>query len=538
MINRGQGYFKMKLLRSIATVGGFTIGSRVTGFCREMLMASLLGAGAVSDAFIIALKLPSVFRRILAEGAMNAAFVPLFSGTLATEGENKAKSLAEEILAILTLISLGLVILIELFLPTLMPVFVPGFRATPERMALAIEFSRITFPFIFLISLTALYSGILNSYEKFAAVASSPMMGNIAIILTVYGLLWGTNMETGYAFAFGILACGIVQLLWVIIPLARQGIVLSWIKLRWTPQIKKFFKLLAPAAAGSGVIQLSIFIDTLIASLLPTGGVSYIHYADRLSQLPLSVLGTAVGTALLPLLSKQIRAQDFSGARESQNLALEYTLLFTLPATLGLIILAEPLIKLIYEHRAFDSASTLPTARTLMALAAGLPAYILIKIFTTSFFAREDTKTPVMIAVFSVILNIAISLSLLNSLQHVGIALATAVSAWMNAALLGIILWRRGVLEFNNRFRRFLPRIALSSFLTAFLILFLRKVSVEALAEGTFFLQLGMIFFLVGGGIFGFFALSKLTGAFDLKDFQRQFRQDKVVPYKRESIII
>ena len=423
MINRGQGYFKMKLLRSIATVGGFTIGSRVTGFCREMLMASLLGAGAVSDAFIIALKLPSVFRRILAEGAMNAAFVPLFSGTLATEGENKAKSLAEEILAILTLISLGLVILIELFLPTLMPVFVPGFRATPERMALAIEFSRITFPFIFLISLTALYSGILNSYEKFAAVASSPMMGNIAIILTVYGLLWGTNMEIGDAFSFGILACGIVQLLWVIIPLARQGIVLSWIKLRWTPQIKKFFKLLAPAAAGSGVIQLSIFIDTLIASLLPTGGVSYIHYADRLSQLPLSVLGTAVGTALLPLLSKQIRAQDFSGARESQNLALEYTLLFTRPATLGLIILAEPLIKLIYEHRAFDSASTLPTARTLMALAAGLPAYILIKIFTTSFFAREDTKTPVMIAVFSVILNIAISLSLLNSLQHVGIAL-------------------------------------------------------------------------------------------------------------------
>ncbi|MBL9029495.1 MAG: murein biosynthesis integral membrane protein MurJ [Caedimonas sp.] len=516
----------MKLLRSMTTIGAFTIGSRLMGFIREMLMASLLGAGAVSDAFIIALKLPSVFRRILAEGAMNAAFVPLFSGLLATKGEQKAKSFAEEILALLTLISLGLVVLAELFLPILMPLFVPGFKATPERMALAIEFSRLTFPFIFLISLTALYSGILNSYEKFAAVASSPMMGNIAVILTVYVLLWGTNTQAGYAFSIGILACGIVQLLWVIIPLARRGIVLSWVKPRWTSEVKRFFKLMAPAAAGSGVVQLSIFIDTLIASLLPAGGISYIHYADRLNQLPLSVLGTAVGTALLPLLSKKIRTGDIAGAEESQNLALEYTLLFTLPATLGLILLAEPLIKVTYEHHEFNSASTLPTARALMVLAAGLPAYVLIKIFTTSFFAREDTKTPVIIGILSVIANVLISLSLLKSLQHVGIALATAISAWMNAALSGIILWQRGAFQFNDRFRRFLPRVALSSFATSFWILALKKVSSEAL-ESTFFSQFIALFVMVGGGIFGFFVLARLTGAFDLKDFQLQFRKDK-----------
>jgi putative peptidoglycan lipid II flippase len=517
----------MLLVRSMATVGGFTVGSRIVGFLREMLMASLLGAGAVSDAFIIALKLPSVFRRILAEGAMNAAFVPLFSGLLATQGKDKAKSFAEEILALITLISVGLVVVIEVFLPLLMPIFVPGFKETPERMMLAIQFTRITFPFIFLISLTALYSGILNSYEKFAAVASSPMMGNMAIIITVYGLLWSADLQVGYAFSFGVLACGIVQLLWVIIPLARQGIVLSWVKIKWSPHVKKFFKLLAPAATGSGVVQLSIFIDTLIASLLPSGGISYIHYADRLNQLPLSVLGTAVGTALLPLLSKQVRTGDLIGARRSQNLALEYALLFALPATLGLILLAEPIIRVIYEHNSFTSASTLPTARTLMALAIGLPAYILIKIFTTSFFAREDTKTPVIIAIISVMMNVVISLCLLKPLQHIGIALATAFSAWINAGFLGIILWRRGILSFNERFRRFIPRVILSTLLTAFCIEILKEASLDMI-KGTMFLQILFVFTLIGISIIGFFFLSKMTGAFDLKDFQMQFRQQKI----------
>ena len=524
----------MKLLRSVATVGSFTIGSRLTGFVRETLMASLLGASAVSDAFIIAIKLPSIFRRILAEGAMNAAFVPLFSGILTSEGRESAKSFAEEIFAILTLVLLGLVILIECFLPSLMPIFAPGFKHTPDRMAYAIEFSRITFPFIFLISLTALYSGILNSFEKFAAVASSPMMGNMALIVTVYIFLWGVNSDVGLAFSAAILVCGIVQLLWVVIPLARRGFVLKWIKPRWSGRVQHFFKLMTPAAFGSGVVQLSIFIDTLIASLLPTGSISYIHYADRLSQLPLSVLGTAISTALLPLLSKQIQACNYQGAKESQNLALEYALLFTLPATLGLIFLAEPLVRIIFEHRAFQAASTLPTARTLMAFASGLPAYVLIKIFTTSFFARQDTKTPVLVAMFSVILNVVISLFLLKTFQHVGIALATSLSAWMNALLLGIVLRHRRALQFNRRFQRFLPRVLLSAVLTIGLMMALNSVLIIFI-HNLFWIQTILLIAVVVSGFLGFFILSIITGAFNYRNFRHQFNQESSVLSQEED---
>lgn len=518
----------MRLLRSMTTIGFFTIGSRAVGFLREMLMASLLGAGAVSDAFVVALKLPSLFRRILAEGAMNAAFVPLFSGLLATKGEREARSFAEEILAILTLILCVLVLLFEVFLPVIMPYLVPGFRGTPERMALVIEFSRITFPFIFLISLTALYSGILNSYEKFAAVASSPMMGNMAVIITVYGLVWGMHWQGGHAFATGILMCGVVQLAWVVIPLARRGIRLSWRKPTWSsPDVGKFFKLMAPALAGSGIVQFSIFIDTLIASLLPEGGISYIHYADRLSQLPLSVLGTAVGTALLPVLSKKMRSGDIEGAHVNQNLALEYTLLLTLPATLGLMLLAEPLVKLTYEYHAFSPEDTRATAKTLAVLAAGLPGYVLIKIFTTTFFAREDTKTPVFIGVFSVFLNIVISLCLLKTLQYVGIALATALSSWVNGLLSGFILWRRGDLRFNARFRRFFPRSLLATTLTFGMLIILKKSLDLGGGEALRNFYFGKVLFLVSAGLLGFFAFASLTGALNLKRVFSNFLKER-----------
>ena len=423
----------------------------------------------------------------------------------------------------------------EIFLPTLMPIFVPGFKDTPDRMALAIEFSRVTFPFIFLISLTALYSGILNSFEKFAAVASSPMIGNIALILTVYAFLWIVGSDVGLAFSAAILVCGIVQLLWVVIPLARRGFVLSWVKPKWSSKVRHFFKLMAPAALGSGVVQLSIFIDTLIASLLPAGSISYIHYADRLSQLPLSVLGTAIGTALLPLLSKQIRAQDYQGAKESQNLALEYALLFTLPATIGLIFLAEPLIRIIFEHRAFQASSTLPTARTLMAFASGLPAYVLIKIFTTSFFARQDTKTPVFVAIFSVMANVVISLLLLKTFKHVGIALATSISAWMNVSLLGFILWRRRALQFNERFENFFPRVLVSSLLTILLMMALSSLF-KSLNQSPFWIQSLSLILIVIGGFLGFFIFSQLTKAFDYQDFHRQFHRENNSISQEEKI--
>ncbi|MFN7709365.1 MAG: murein biosynthesis integral membrane protein MurJ [Holosporales bacterium] len=513
----------MKLLRSIATVGGFTIGSRVVGFVREMLMATYLGAGAMTDAMVFAMKLPSFLRRLFAEGAFNAAFVPLFAGALAKEGEQQARTLAEDILAWLTLSLTVLVIVVELFLPQIMSVIAPGFAKTPERLHLAIEYTRLTFPFILFISLTALYSGILNSLERFAAVASSPMVGNVAIIASVY-LMTAAHGEPGEAFAIGVTACGIVQLLWVLIPAKRYGFGLRPRMPRLTPEMKRFLKLFAPAAAGSGVVQVNLLVDMLVASLLPAGGMSYLHYADRLNQLPLSVLGTAVGTALLPLLAKQLRMDQHEQAMESQNLALEYALLLTLPAMIGLIFLAQPLIQVLFQHGKFGPHETLETAKTLMALALGLPAYVMIKIFSSTFFARQDTFTPVAVGVGSMALNLALNLMLIDRFQHVGLGASTAIAAWANAGVLAWMLKKRNLLILSSRFLQFFPRLIMTTALTIAVLMLADWAGRALLDQAAGWRAVVVLCTMVGTSIFAYGLLARLTGAVNWRDMRQQLR--------------
>ncbi len=514
----------MKLLRSIATVGGFTIGSRVVGFIREMLMATYLGAGAMTDAIVFAMKLPSFLRRLFAEGAFNAAFVPLFAGALAKEGEDKARTLAEDILTWLTITLTVLVVIVELFLPQIMSVIAPGFTKTPDRLHLAIEYTRLTFPFILFISLTALYSGILNSLERFAAVASSPMMGNVAIIASVY-LITAFHGEPGEAFAVGVTACGVVQLLWVLLPAHQAGFGLRPRLPRLTPEVKKFLKLFAPAAAGSGVVQVNLLVDMLVASMLPAGGMSYLHYADRLNQLPLSVLGTAVGTALLPLLVKQLRMGEHDQAMESQNLALEYALLLTLPAMVGLIFLAYPLIEVLFQHGKFGETETRETAKTLMALAVGLPAYVMIKIFSSTFFAREDTFTPVAVGVGSMALNLILNLMLIESLQHVGLAVATAFSAWVNVGILAWMLHRRKLLVLSSRFLRFMPRLILSTVMTIAVLMVADSLGRAALHVAEGWRAVLILSVMISSSILAYGVLARLTGAVNWRDMRQQLRR-------------
>jgi putative peptidoglycan lipid II flippase len=512
----------MKLIRSIATISGYTAGSRVFGFLREILMAYFLGAGLKSDALVIAIKLPSILRRLFAEGAFNTTFVPMFARLLAGDKPEEARSFAEEILSILTFSLALLVIIVEVILPWIMPIVVPGFIKTPERLALAIEYSRITFPFIFFISLTALYSGILNSLERFVAVASSPMMGNVGIILVVFALV-PFAIPPGHAFSVGIAFCGVIQFLWVLYPAYKSGMSLRLKLPRLTPRVKKFLLLAGPAAAGSGIVQINILLDTLIASLLPAGGVSYIHYADRLNQLPLSMLGTAVGTALLPLLSKKLRSNDIKGAIESQNLALEYALLFVLPAAIGLIFLAQPLMKVLFERGDFGPTETRASAHALMALASGLPAYIMIKIFSTSFFARQDTKTPVKFAILSVVINLILNLTLIWPLKHVGLALSTSIAAWINAILLATTLWRQGFLVLNPRIKRFFPRLLIASSLTVVFIESIRPVVFPLISD--FILQnVFCLTLLIAASLGMFVLLARLTGALDFKDLRFQLK--------------
>lgn len=514
----------MKILRSLTTVGGYTMGSRILGFVRDSLTAAFLGAGPVADALVIAVRLPSLLRRLLAEGAFNFAFVPMFAGKYTGNGKEGARHFAEEILSVLLVTLIALVIIIELIMPWIMPIFVPGFRATPERMQLAVQFTRITFPFILFISLTALYSGILNSLERFAAVASSPMLGNLFIIL----LLLTFNplfKDPGFLVAAGITGCGLVQLLWVIVPCRRQGIHL---KLRWpslTPQVKKFLKLMGPAALGSGVYQFNIIIGVAISSLLPVGGVSYLYYAERLNQLPLSMIGTALSTVLLPLLSKQLRTGDFASARASQNQGIEYALLFTLPATVGLVSLANPLISVLFEHGEFGPHESLLTAQALMAYSCGLPAYVMTKIFNTSFYAREDMKTPLKVAILAVGVDIILSLTLIKPFGHVGIALATAAAAWINAGFLGSILWKDGFLKIDQELRGFFGRLLVATAITAGM-LEATKPHLMFLIAGNTFDRICALSLLVGGGLIGFIMLAKMTGALNFQELRLQFKAE------------
>jgi putative peptidoglycan lipid II flippase len=512
----------MKLIRSVATISFFTAGSRIFGFIREIIMASYLGASIKSDALVVAIKLPSILRRIFAEGAFNTTFIPMFSRLLSGSSAKEAKTFAEEVLSILVFSLAFIVLFIEIFIPYLMPIFAPGFKETPERLYLAIEYTRLTFPFIFFISLTALYSGILNSFERFVAVAVSPMMGNIAIIATVFAMV-ALNLQAGYAFAMGVCACGVIQLLWVMVP-AHQNCVR--LRLRWptiSPNVKKFLLLAGPAAAGSGIVQINILLDTVMASKLPAGGVSFIHYADRLNQLPLSMLGTAMGTALLPLMSKKARAGDRQGLIDTQNLALEYALLFVVPAAIGLFLLAQPLMSVLFERGDFGARESTGSAEALMGLALGLPAYIMIKIFSSNFFSRQDTKTPVKYAICSVVINFTLNVLLIDSLQHVGLTLATAIAAWVNAAMLLVTLIKEKNFELSPRMKVFLPRLLATSALSIGFIVLIKAPILSWISEA--FTQKALcLTLLMGGSIGSFIVLARLTGALDMKDLKLQLK--------------
>jgi putative peptidoglycan lipid II flippase len=511
----------MNLARSISTVGGFTIASRLLGFVREILTASFLGAGPIADALIISIKLPSFFRRIFAEGAFNASFVPLFAGILAKDGKEEARAFGRQILTLLVGALLCLVLLVEVFLPTILPSLLPGFSATPERLLYVLEFTRITFPFIIFISLTALYSGVLNSINKFSIAASSPLIGNI-IIVVIVSSLFVTALSPGYIFAWAITACGIVQWLWVWIPSYQQGFGLSLVWPCFDKNITHFFKILAPAAFGSGVVQINLLLGAFIASWLPAGAISYLNYADRLNQLPLSVIGVAVSTALLPILSRYIQSGDQEKAQQTQVQALELSMFLTLPAALALIFLAEPFIMVVFERGAFTSHDTAQTALTLQALACGLPAYVLIKVFSSSFFARQDTFTPVCTACAGIVVDIVLSLLLMGSLHQVGIAFATAAAAWVNAFWLGFVLWRRGYLLFDSRLKKFIARMILTCTGTVFLLKTLYLILAPLFLNGEI-IRSFIVVGLVSLGLVGFIFLSHFIGALKFQELKFMF---------------
>lgn len=454
----------MNLIRATASIGGLTLVSRVLGMARDMLIARYVGAGFASDAFLIAWRLPNLFRALFAEGAFAAVFVPMFNRRLA-EGEaarpgaglDAAKAFAGQVLSVLLPFLIVFTVVMVAATGPIVFAMTGGFPdGGPAKLALARELTVITLPYLALISLVSLLGGILNSLNRFWVNAAAPILLNVAMIVAVLAFRGQSAVDTARTQAIAVTVAGALQLAWLIWSCRRAGVVLKLTRPRLSPDVKRLLWLIGPAAVGQGAIQFNLLISTALAArFLPQGAVSYLYYADRLNQLPLGLIGIGVGTAILPSLSRQIASGNSQAAGHTQNRALELALVLALPAAVALVVAAVPIVRGVFEHGAFTADDTAGASAALAAFALGVPAYVLIKVLAPGFYARQDTRTPVRLALVSMLVNLAGNLLsvLVLGAGFVGIALSTALAAWVNVVLLARHLHRRDLLRFDARFK-------------------------------------------------------------------------------------
>ena len=518
----------MSLLKSAATVGGYTLASRLLGFLRDQLIAYSLGTGPVMSAFAVAQRFPNMFRALFAEGAFNSSFVPLFAKRVEGEGAAAAHRFAIEVFSALLAWLIAFTAIAMIAMPWLMYVIAPGFTSDPQTFALAVDLTRICFPYLLLMSLTALQSGVLNSLNRFTAAAAAPILLNVVMIVSnLVVIVWGTGNTplTGYIFAAGVSIAGVAQYALLAVACRRAGMALLP---RWpvlTPDVKQVFWNAVPGLFSGGIMQINLLIATMIATTIDRA-VSYLYYADRVYQLPLGVIGVAIGVVLLPDLSRKLRAGDLEGVSNSQNRSLELSLFLTLPAAFALMAIPLPIVMTVFEHGAFSHADTLAVAPAVAAFAAGLPAYAMTKVFQPGFYAREDTQTPMRFAVVSVVVNILGSLILSRFLGHTGIAIASTLAAWSNAFLLGLVLTRRGHFSADPRLLQRLPRIFAASLAMGAALL-----GVQWLLSGSFAEDISLIWqllalsILVLGGMAVYFAAAHVSGAMTLGEVKAILRR-------------
>ena len=430
------------MIRRIATVGGLTLVSRATGFVRDVVMAAVLGAGPMADAFFIAFRLPNHFRAIFAEGAFAAAFVPAYARTLEEAGLPAAKLFADQIASSLILINLVLLGLALLFTPWVVSVLAPGLVDDPARFDLAVALTRITFPYLALVSIETLFAGVLNANNRFASAAGAPILLNLSIVATL--LLAPLFSDAGHAAAWGVLIAGIAIVLLVGGDAEAHGIGIRLRMPRLNEPTRRFLKALGPAIIGAGGVQLALFADTLIASFLPTGALSALYYADRINQLPIGVVGIAVGTVLLPEMARRLAAGDERGAASAQARGIQLALLLTIPCAVAAVVIPDLIMRALFARGAFTAADAAAAGATLAAYSIGLLPFVLMRSFTAPFYARGDTATPVKAALLAAAINIALKVVLMGPLAQVGLALATSVGAWINLSLLAYFARRQG----------------------------------------------------------------------------------------------
>lgn len=513
----------MKLLRPIATVSSLTVLSRITGFVRDILIAFVMGAGVMADAFYVAFQLPNFFRRLFAEGAFNAAFIPTFSALYASNGKEEATICAEQVLAVLATVLALLVLFFEIFLPWIMYIVAPGFSETPYRFDLTINLTRITFPYIMFISLAALFSGILNSLHKFAVAAAAPVILNMSMIAAM--LFFPHVFPTpAHALAVAIFVAGIGQLYWLHKATQGSGIKLKLRMPRLTEPVRRLMRLMLPSALAAGVIQLNMFIGIIFLSFLPAGSISFFFFADRVNQLPLSLVGVAVSTALLPALSKHVILKQIEEAKNTLNRALEFSYLLILPAAVALFLFSKPIIASLFGRGEFRGAEIDATANVLSAFSLGLPAYVLVKVVSTSFFARHDTKTPLHGAVAAVVANILLNCILVVPFSYVGIATSTAIASWVNAGWLLIQLRKQDAQWADSQLKQNLIKMVGCSLLLGVGLFFAEKIIIPIFQESDIMRGLILVS-VITVAIVVYFVCLFIIGVLNLKDIKKNLRR-------------
>src|SRR5262247_790759 len=498
------------MIGRIFTVGGLTLLSRLTGFARDIVLAALLGAGPIADAFFVALRLPNHFRAIFGEGAFNAAFLPAYARIRTQSGVDPSKLFADRVFTLLFIVQAVLLAIALIFMPAVISVLAPGFSHDGERFTLAVELTRITFPYLLLVSLVTLYSGILNALSRFAAAAAAPILLNLSMMATLAVAVFFPT--PGHAAAWGVLIAGFLEALLVGGDAWRQGVLTVFRRPRWDDDVRRFFKALWPATIGSAGVKIALFADTFIASFLAAGALSALYYADRLNQLPIGVIGIAVGTVLLPEMASRIAAGDETGARRAQDRAIELTLLLSIPCLVAFLLIPDLIMRALFMRGKFTAADATAAGQTLAAYALGLLPFVLIRSATAPFLARGDTATPMKASLTAVGVNVGFKAAFyyFTSLAQVGLALATSIGGWLN---LGLVVWfaaRRGHFAFDPPLRSAAARLAAAGVALAVVLSLAQGPVARLFASWTSWRDESTlaVLVLIGGAVYGAIVLA------------------------------
>jgi len=510
----------MNLFKSTTTFSFFTIISRILGYIRDILIAIFLGAGPMADAFFVAFRIPNTFRRLFSEGTFNAAFVPSYASEIAN-GKDLSEKFATSVFSLLIMILFFLVLIIEIFMPLFVFLIAPGFSGNESKMDVAINLTRITFPFLFFVSLSSFFSAILNSHNRFAAAAAAPIILNIFLItVLIYGNFLRDSLV--YYLSYAVTIAGITQFIYLYFYVKKFYIPKFYFKISIDSKIKIFFSKLLPSIFSSGVTQINILIGTIIASF-QASAVSYLYYADRIYQINLAIAGIAIGTVVLPHLSKLIETENKSEILSIQNKALELSLFLSVPATVALFIASKPIVSALFGYGSFSEISVENSALALFYFSFGLPAFSLIKVFSSFFFARHNTKTPFYISLVSVLLNIFISILFFNKLGFIIIPIATSISSWFNAITLYIFSQKNYFFIFNDIFIYRFPRIIISSLIMGLVFYFLLNFISDKLIYSENFKFIYLLLSIIVA-LLCYLVVSIFTKAFKLSDIHLKYK--------------